>query len=142
MQTGTRIETAVRLLRAAVFAARSGGRGEALAAEQSGGCGLGSGPRLDVPLDADGERWLRELWPAGLSEAETVRVRDVLVAWVRRQDGLDRQRNHFMKAFRGRHGFDRRAYAPEVEAEYEAGLADVNAEENRRLSEAAAALLG
>jgi hypothetical protein len=47
-----------------------------------------------------------------------------------------------MKAFRGRHGFDRRAYGPEVAAEYEAGLAAVNAEENRRLSEAAEALLG
>jgi hypothetical protein len=51
-------------------------------------------------------------------------------AWVERQDAIDRKRNHFLKAFRSRHGFDRARYAPEVLGEWEAGLAGINAEED------------
>ena len=47
---------------------------------------------------------------------------------VRRQDALDRERNHFMKDFRGTHGFDRPACTPEQEAAWRAGLDRVNAE--------------
>ena len=47
------------------------------------------------------------------------------------QDALDRKRNHFLKAFRGKHGFDRTRYDAERLSEYERGLARVNDEENR-----------
>ena len=46
------------------------------------------------------------------------------------RDAFDRKRNHFMKEFRGKHGFDRTAYAPEILAGYDAGLARINAEED------------
>ena len=54
-------------------------------------------------------------------------MRAALVGWVERNDQLDRDRNHFLKAFRTKHGFDRRAWTPELLAEYEQGLAEINA---------------
>src|SRR6185295_19625574 len=86
-----------------------------------GGCGLGEKPAV----------------PDGLSE----RGRDVIAAWIRAQDALDRKRNHFLKEFRARNGFDRRSYAPETLAEYEAGLQAVNREEDEGLCRAAEALI-
>jgi hypothetical protein len=68
-------------------------------------------------------------------------VRDVMTAWIERQDALDRKRNHFLKDFRGRHGFDRRLYGPEVLAEFEAGLARINVEEDSERRAAAERLL-
>jgi hypothetical protein len=65
----------------------------------------------------------------------------VLRGWVEKQDALDRKRNHFLKAFRGQHGFDRTRYTSEQSAEFEAGLARVNDEEDR-LRRAAALELG
>lgn len=59
--------------------------------------------------------------------ARLAKLRDVMSAWIERQDQLDRDRNHFLKAFRQRHGFDRRAYSVEVLAEYDSGLAAINA---------------
>jgi hypothetical protein len=58
----------------------------------------------------------------------------VLARWVERADQLDRDRNHFLKAFRTKHGFDRRAYDTELAAQFERGLAEVNArvEDERR----------
>ncbi len=53
-------------------------------------------------------------------------LKDVMSAWVKRQDGLDRQRNHFLKDFRNEHGFDRNAYSDELRASYESGLDEVN----------------
>ncbi len=61
--------------------------------------------------------------------------------WVKRQDGLDRKRNHFLKDFRGAHGADRRTYSEAVKAEYESGLDAVNARVAAERDAAAARLL-
>ncbi len=54
---------------------------------------------------------------------------------------LDRDRNHFLKAFRGRHGFDRSAYSPELLAQYESGLAELNSRVEAERQAAAQELL-
>jgi len=65
----------------------------------------------------------------------------VLAEWVRRQDALDRRRNHFLKDFRHAHGFDRTRYTAEQRAEFESGLERINAEENEKRAQAAEELL-
>jgi hypothetical protein len=62
--------------------------------------------------------------------------------WVERQDVLDRERNHFMKAFRQRHGFDRTKYTAELLAQFEQGLERVNAQVAAERRAVAAKLLG
>ena len=58
-------------------------------------------------------------------------------AWIVAQDALDRDRNHYLKAFRHAHGFDRRAWDNERLTEYEAGLAAIaRREDDARLSAA------
>ena len=89
-----------------------------------------------------GAELFRELWPEAPAPAELERLRGVLATWVARADQLDRDRNHFLKAFRQRHGFDRRAYTAEQLADYEAGLAEVNGRSQRELGLAARDLLG
>jgi hypothetical protein len=142
-----RIDLAKRVLQEAVFASRGGGARKDLGAlagaaggSALGGCGLGAGPNLDLSLTENGERLAQQLWPAGLDGARADRARAALTEWIRRQDGLDRKRNHFLKAFRGEHGFDRSAYGPELVSRFEAGLAAVNDENRERLDEAAALL--
>jgi hypothetical protein len=135
------------LLGEAVFQSRAkqAAAGAVQAAGRSGGaaqCGLGREAAVELGLSERGGELFRELWPAAPSAGELERLRGVIAAWVARADQLDRDRNHFLKAFRQRHGFDRRAYSPEQLATYEAGLAEVNACANRELAEAARALLG
>ncbi|MBI5433212.1 MAG: hypothetical protein HZA52_10320 [Planctomycetes bacterium] len=72
---------------------------------------------------------------------DLARIRDVLSTWVERQDQLDRDRNHFLKAFRQRHGFDRRAYTPALLADYDSGLAEINARADRERREHASRIL-
>ena len=62
-------------------------------------------------------------------------------AWIEAQDALDRERNHFLKAFRKQHGFDRTKYSAAEIAEFESGLAHINDEENRERRSAALRLL-
>jgi len=134
-----RIELAKKLLQEAVFASR--GRSAPKDLDGSGaGCGLGAGPNLDLALTDDGERVASLFWPAGLEGARASRARALLTEWIRRQDALDRKRNHFLKAFRGEHGFDRAAYTSELAERFEAGLEAVNAESLARLDEAATEL--
>jgi hypothetical protein len=70
-----------------------------------------------------------------------LRIQAVLADWVRRQDALDRKRNHFLKDFRHAHGFDRTRYTAEQRAEFESGIEHINAEENERRELAAQELL-
>jgi hypothetical protein len=105
-------------------------------------CGLGREAAVELGLSERGAELFRALWPEAAAPAELERLRGVLAAWVARADQLDRDRNHFLKAFRQRHGFDRRAYSAEELAAYEAGLAEVNGRAERELREAARALLG
>ena len=82
--------------------------------------------------------WLKVLKiPAG----ELDRLRDVVREWVVDQDALDRKRNHFLKAFRGRHGFDRTRYTSEQSAEFEGGLTRINTEEDEARKAAARSVI-
>ncbi len=104
-------------------------------------CGLGQGAAISLELSAQGRAALEELWPAGLIPEDFERIRSALAAWVERQDQLDRDRNHFLKAFRTHHGFDRGAYSPEEAAALDQGLARINAQVEQERRTAAEALL-
>ena len=104
-------------------------------------CGLGEGPVSNLDLSEKAQAIFAELWPGDIGEAHLEAIRTTTRAWVERSDALDRDRNHFLKAFRQTNGFDRTAYTTEQLAEYEAGLEDVNSTADAALSEAAEALL-
>ena len=104
-------------------------------------CGLGEGPVTGLDLSDKAQAAFTKLWPGDMEEAHLDAIRATTRAWVERSDALDRDRNHFLKAFRQANGFDRTAYTTEQLAEYEAGLEDVNSTVDAALSEAAEALL-
>lgn len=107
-----------------------------------GNCGLGEKAAVVLDLDRRGQELFARLFGGdGLPGPALARVHAAMTDWIRRQDALDRKRNHFLKAFRNEHGFDRRTYGPELLAEYDAGLAAVNEQCDRELDEAALALL-
>ena len=110
-------------------------------ARDAGNCGLGVKAAVELDLSDRGAELLAELWPDGLAPEALPRVREVMRAWIQRQDALDRKRNHFLRDFRGSHGADRSAYAPETLTAYEQGLDAVNAEVSAGLEAAAQALL-
>jgi hypothetical protein len=142
-KSGERVETAETLLREAVYRSRaSQAELTTPAPDGKGACGLGAKAAVDLDLTPKARLCLSELWPAPASAPELERIRAALAAWVRAQDALDRKRNHFLKAFRQAHGFDRRAYAPNELAAFEQGLEAINAEESRALRAAAIDLLG
>ena len=140
-----RLRLAEHFLQEAVYQSRAkqaAGAALAQAASQAKGqCGLGAEAAVELDLSARGRELFDELWPSGLQAAVLARVRAVLQEWVERQDALDRDRNHFLKAFRQRHGFERNAYAPETLAQFESGLAAVNAQVEAERQAAAQRLL-
>ena len=145
MDESERLTLAEAFLREAVYRSRARqAAGVALAQgarPAAGQCGLGERAAVELDLDARGREIAATLWPQALEEAALARVRAATEAWIERQDALDRDRNHFLKAFRTKHGLDRTRYAPEQSAALEAGLAEVNAREDRERAEAARALL-
>ena len=139
-----RLATAEAFLAEAVYASR--GRqaaGVSLLRDGSAptNCGLGRDAAVELALSPRAAELANALWPAPLADASLRVVQDVVARWVERQDQLDRDRNHFLKAFRNRHGFERSAYAPELLAEFDAGLAQVNARVESERREAARTLL-
>ncbi len=128
MQREELLGLAELFLQEAVYRSRATqAAGTALAQLSSGverQCGLGDGPVVVLDLSARGHELARQLFPT----AVPAHVAPLLRAWVERQDALDRDRNHFLKAFRQRHGFDRNAYSPELRLQFEQGLERVNAE--------------
>ena len=135
---------AEELLQEAVYRSRGEQAGAAaLRAGRAGAgnCGLGEKAAVVLDLSPRAEAVFGELFPAGLADDALGRVRDVLAAWVKRQDTLDRRRNHFLKEFRLTHGFDRAAYPPERLAEFEAGLQRVNDDASAARAAAAVELL-
>ncbi len=142
------METAKAFLTEAVYRSRArqaaGVALQASAAElapDARRCGLGERAAVELDLSARGAELAARLWPLGLTATDLARVREILAAWVQRQDALDRKRNHFLRDFRGAHGYDRARYAPAELSAFEDGLAAVNAEVERELERAAAALL-
>lgn len=135
-----RLELAEKLLQEAVYRARARSGGELGGAR--GGCGLGPPPEArGLELTEHGRELFGTLFPAPPSPTRLARIAELVQGWVGEADALDRERNHFLRAFRTRHGFDRRAYSPAEAREFEAGLARVNAQANERLRAAASALL-
>src|SRR5882672_10077275 len=125
-----RLELSEAFLREAVYSSRERQAASVALKKTSsdkGNCGLGEKAAIVLDLSRRGEEIAHELWPRGIAGEALERVRSVTAQWVVEQDALDRKRNHFLKAFRTEHGFDRERYTPELEAEFEAGIARVNA---------------
>lgn len=138
------VELAEHFLREAVMRSRTRQAAEhslASAGPMAGKCGLGARAALELELSERGRELYRALFPAPLGEERERALLAAMAEWVRRQDAFDRARNHFLKDFRQRHGFDRRQYTPAVEAAFEAGLDEVNGEANAALRAAAERLL-
>ena len=140
MSAGPRLELAEKLLAEAVYRARATSGGEL--GEPKGGCGLGPPPEArELALTEHGRELFDTLYPVAPSPTRLARIAELVGNWVGEADALDRKRNHFLRAFRTAHGFDRRAYSPAETREFEAGLARVNAEASERLRAVARALV-
>lgn len=109
-----------------------------LAADTQRQCGLGDGPAVVLDLSERGRELAARIFPAGPGQ----HVAALLHEWVERQDALDRERNHFLKAFRQRHGFDRARYTADQLAQFEQGLERVNAQVAAERRAVAEKLLG
>lgn len=135
-----RLSRAEAFLQEAVFRSRGAQAGAGLFAVGDpgrGDCGLGARAAVVLDLSPRAEELFAELWPDGLEDAQVAALREVMRDWIERQDALDRKRNHFLKAFRNEHGFDRATYSDEQQAAYRAGLERVNAECDAERREAA-----
>ena len=111
------------------------------AARGPGTCGLGEKAAVELRLSDRGQELFRELWPETLPTDELAAIEAHMAEWVRKNDALDRKRNHFLKDFRREHGFDRQGYSAELLREFEAGLERVNGEVRDGLAQAAERLL-
>ena len=138
-----RLRMAEAYLQEAVYRSRAvqAGAGLLAAGAAPASCGLGASPSVALGLSPRGAELFAGLWPDGLDADALACVRAATAVWVRKQDALDRKRNHFLKDFRTRHGFDRARYGEEEERAYRAGLDTVNAEIDAARREAAGALL-
>ena len=137
-----RLALARSFLQEAVYRSRGDQAGATLlapGAAGSEGCGLGNAPSVVLDLTPRAEALFRDLGGSSVTLLEP--VQECMSAWVLRQDALDRKRNHFMKAFRGKHGADRRAYSDEARGAFEEGLEAVNAQVTAARDEAARRLL-
>jgi hypothetical protein len=110
-------------------------------AAAKGRCGLGESAAVVLDLSDAGRELFAQLWPDEPAAAELARIRARMTDWVEAQDALDRQRNHFLKGFRTKHGFDRTRYDAAQLAEFETGLARINAAEDDARRTAALALI-
>lgn len=141
MHDAQRVRLAEFFLNEAVFESRARQAAGAGLVGGSASCGLGARAEVVLELNSSAAAIARELWPVEIAPADVERIREVTREWVELQDALDRKRNHFLKAFRHEHGFERAAYSSEALAAFEAGLARVNAEVETRRRELASRLL-
>jgi len=140
MSDDARLELCEKLLQEAVYQARAKSGG--FPGGAGAGCGLGPPPEArGLELTEHGRELFGTLFPAPPSPTRLARISELVQGWVGEADALDRERNHFLRAFRTRHGFDRRAYSPAEAREFEQGLERVNTEAGARLRAAAQALL-
>ena len=140
MSGDARLELAAKLLAEAVYQARAKS-GPAFGAT-GGGCGLGPVPEMrGLELTEHGRELFGALFPVPPTPTRLARMAELVGQWIGEADALDRKRNHFLRAFRTSHGFDRRAYSAEETRELEAGLALVNAETQERLRATARTLV-
>ena len=130
-----RLELAEAFLREAVYRSRAaqaaaGAMPGAAPPPTGGRCGLGERAVVVLDLSDKGRELFERIWSEEPTEGEFARLRDVMREWVVDQDALDRKRNHFLKAFRQKHGFDRMRWSPELANEFDWGLSKVNAGED------------
>lgn len=139
------MELAERFLQEAVFRSRErqavGAELRRGASPGAGNCGLGEKAAIELDLSARGRELAAQLWPAGLGAEALETLKTAVASWIVEQDALDRKRNHFLRDFRGKHGFERSKYDEGTLSAFEAGLAKVNAEETERRLEVARQLL-
>jgi hypothetical protein len=139
-----RLVLAQAFLREAVYRSRATQAASGVFAakpDAQGQCGLGEKAALVRELTEEGANLFKRLWPDGMSDAAVEQVRARMNAWVVEQDALDRKRNHFIKAFRQKHGFDRVRWSREQSEEFDFGLATINAGEDDARRRAASALV-
>lgn len=134
-----RLTLAQAFLQEAVYRSRGDQAGATLLAAGSASCGLGEKPAVALDLSPRAEEIYAELFGEGDVDLDAMRA--CLAGWVKRQDALDRTRNHFLKDFRNAHGMDRRDYSPEELQAYEAGLERINSQVADEREAAAAKLL-
>jgi len=140
-----RIRLAEEFLREAVFRSRDAQAArhalQASGNPAAGSCGLGERAVVGLDLTPRGRELLELLFDAQRAAPASEDIRTAMTAWIETQDAIDRKRNHFLKDFRSRNGFDRTTYTAENLAQFEAGLARVNAEEDSARRGAAEKLL-
>jgi hypothetical protein len=145
----SRVELAEELLRESVYRSRATQAVRTVlapgATNAGGNCGLGEKAAIVLDLSPRGREIFDRLFPSAgdpsAGESVCARVQACTREWIEAQDAIDRKRNHFLKAFRGKHGADRTQYSAAQLAEFDAGLARVNDEENRERRSAAERLL-
>ena len=139
------MELAERFLQEAVFRSRErqavGSELRRGASPGAGNCGLGEKAAVELDLSARGRELAAQLWPAGLEGARLDALKALVADWIVEQDALDRKRNHFIKAFRQKHGFDRMRWSREQSEEFDFGLAKINAGEDDSRRRAAGEML-
>jgi hypothetical protein len=142
--TDNRTELAEEFLREAVYRSRAGQAVATFlakgASSERGNCGLGEKAAVELDLTPRGQALFEQLF-ATPDEPDLKRVHDSMRTWIEAQDALDRKRNHFLKAFRGAHGFDRTKYSDAQRTELDEGLARINDDEDRARRAAAIELL-
>lgn len=143
---GERLELAGAFLREVVFRSRARQATSSVLAPPSGAndagrCGLGERAAVALDLSERGAELFARLWPTEPAVVELERIRGVTSAWVVEQDAFDRKRNHFLKAFRTAHGFDRTRYTPAETLEFESELERINAREDEARRAAATSLV-
>lgn len=134
-----RIALAESFLQEAVYRSRGDQAGATLLSAGSASCGLGEKPSVVLDLSPRAEELFTEIFADETVALES--LKEVMAAWVKRQDGLDRKRNHFLKDFRNAHGFDRSGYNEEQLQLFQTGLEAVNAEVSNARRDAAQSLL-
>ncbi|MEC8512388.1 MAG: hypothetical protein VX015_09605 [Planctomycetota bacterium] len=134
-----RVALAESFLQEAVYRSRGDQAGATLLSAGSASCGLGEKPSVSLDLTPRAEELYEELFGGSAVDVEALRA--VMTAWVKRQDALDRKRNHFLRDFRAENGADRRAYSEDLLTRYEAGLDAVNGEVGQARRAAARELL-
>ena len=143
MEDSQRLQLAEVFLQEEVYAAREqqAVRGALASNDGPGACGLGERAETGLDLSRRGRELFANLFTDGLTPEATAAAREVIDAWVTKQDALDRKRNHFLKDFRHKHGFDRATYDADQAAAYRTGLDAVNAEVDTVRAEFARRLL-
>lgn len=139
------VAVAAAFLQESVYASRAASHAfSPRALDGASGCGLGLRPAIPEdfsPRQAELLERMTALLGVEPSAMPYGELRKRAAEYIKIQDGLDRQRNHFIKDFRTEHGFERAAWAEPVAAQFKTGIDAINAENRARLDALARALV-